>query len=148
MTRLGFEHPWFLVLLVALPAVLLVLRFTLVDSPRVQLAVSAATRCLILLLLALALGSLLWVSFSGKLSVVILGDLSDSVPESAPVQLSNRWQQSSAQLPGHAQGALTTFAVTNEAVSGLGRGGKLQHPITKPTQASATAVERALLNAW
>lgn len=148
MTRFDFENPWFLVLLLALPVLLFVLRFTLVDSPRAQLAVSAATRCVILLLLALALGSLLWVSHSSKLSVVVLGDLSDSVAESASTQLSNRWQQTSAQIPGNTKVALTTFAVTNDPVASLANGAKLQHPITKPAQAGETAVERAMLNSW
>src|SRR5262245_66484393 len=88
MSRFTFEHPFFLLLLVALPALVVVLRFTLVDSPRAQLALSAATRCIVLLLLALALGSLLWVSRSEKLSVLLLGDISDSVAESATTQLS------------------------------------------------------------
>src|SRR5262249_22986640 len=86
MSRFAFETPWFLLLLLLLPLLLVVLRFTLVDSPRAQLALATTTRCVILLLLALALGSLLWVSRSHKLSLLLLGDLSDSVADSAPAQ--------------------------------------------------------------
>lgn len=148
MTRFGFEHPWFLGLLMALPVVLAVLKLTLVDSGRAQTALSAATRCIVLLLLALALASLLWVSQSSKLSVLLLGDLSDSVPETATAQISNRWQQVTAQLPGNTKASMITFALTNDPVASLATTPKLQHPITKPAQAGETAVERAILNAW
>src|SRR2546427_6772209 len=108
----AFEQPWFLVLLVALPVVLVVLRFTLVDSPLAQLAFSAATRCVILLLLILALASLLRVAKSERLSLLALADLSDSVTESAPTQVSNFWSQLVAKLPAKSKAALTAFAVT------------------------------------
>ena len=84
MKRIDFENPWLLALAVVVPLALIVLRFTLVDSPRVQFALSAMTRCVILGLVVLGLGSLLWVSRSEKLSVLVLADLSDSVAESAP----------------------------------------------------------------
>jgi uncharacterized membrane protein len=148
MTKVAFEHPGFLALLLAVPVALWVLRFSLVDSPRAQLALSAATRSFILLLLALALGSLLWVSHSNKLSMVMLGDLSDSVADSAVGQLSNRWQQLGGHVPGNTKVGLTTFALTNDAVAGLAAGMKLQRAITKPAPAGETAMERAMLNAW
>src|SRR5688500_423251 len=113
MTNFSLEHPWFLALLLALPVVLLALRVTLVDSPRAQLGLSAATRCVILLLLVLSLASLLWVSRSTRLSLVLIGDLSDSVAESAPRQLSNYWAQIAAKLPPQTKAALTSFAITN-----------------------------------
>src|SRR5262245_18752037 len=115
MSRIDFESPWFLLVLLALPALLVVLRFTLVDSPRAQLALSTATRCIILALLALALGSLLWVSRSQKLSLLLLGDLSDSVADSAPAQLSNQWSKVAASSSSQARAGLNTFAATNDA---------------------------------
>ena len=147
MSRFNFEHPLFLLLLVALPALVVVLRFTLVDSPRAQLALSAATRCIILLLLALALGSLLWVSRSEKLSVLLLGDVSDSVSESAPAQLSNQWNRLTTTLPSQARVGFNTFAATNHSLAPLSAAPKLQYPVNRPTPAGETAVERAVLTA-
>src|SRR6185369_14101667 len=115
--RIDFENPWLLALAVALPLALIVLRFTLVDSPRVQFALSALTRCVILGLLVLGLGSLLWVSRSEKLSVLMLADLSDSVGESAPAQVSNYWAQVKTNLSSGRQASLVTFAATNETVA-------------------------------
>src|SRR5688572_30015580 len=127
--RFAFEHSLFLMLLVALPAVLIALRFTLLDSPRGQLVLSAATRCLILLLLILALASLLWVSKNDKLSIVVLGDLSDSVTESGPTQVSNYMSQVAAKLPSTAQAGLTTFASTNDPCIPLTHNPRLNNPI-------------------
>jgi uncharacterized membrane protein/uncharacterized protein YegL len=147
MSRFDFETPWWLLLLLALPLLVVMLRFTLVDSPRAQLALSAMTRGVILLLLALALGSLLWVSRSHQLSLLLLGDLSDSVAESAPSQLSNQWNRIAQACSSQARAGLNTFAVTNAPVAPLAGAPKLQGPITKPAPASETAVERALLTA-
>jgi uncharacterized membrane protein len=144
----ALEHPFFLALLVALPVVLTVLRFTLVDSPRAQLALSAATRCVILLLLVLSLASLLWVSRSDRISVVVLGDLSDSVTESAPAQVSNFWERVAAQLPTGAKAGLATFASTNDPLVPLAPNPKLAQSLKRPAQAGETAFERALLTTW
>src|SRR6187431_527023 len=91
--RLELEYPLLLLLLGALPIVVVTLRYTLVDSPRVQLGLSAVIRCVVLLLLILSLGSLLWVSRSEDVALLVLADLSDSVTESAPAQVSNLWSQ-------------------------------------------------------
>ena len=145
--RFAFEHPWFLVFLLAVPVALAVLRFTLVDSPRAQRVLSAVTRCVVLLLLALALASTLWVSRSSKLALLILGDFSDSVPESAPMQLSNLWSQVAAQLPRHAQAGLNAFSSTNGTLEPLGARSSARS-LTRPTPAGETAVERALVTSW
>ncbi len=125
----------------------MVLRVTLVDSPRAQLACSAATRCVILLLLVLSLASLLSVSRSNKLSLVLLGDLSDSVVETAPNQLSNFWAMVVAKLPPQAKASLATFAVTNHTLAPLATAPQSAHPVSKPAQAADTAIERALVTA-
>jgi Ca-activated chloride channel homolog len=144
----SFEHPWFLLLLVSLPAVLLVLRFSLADSPRAQLALSAATRCVILLLLALALASTLRVTKSNKVSLLVLGDVSDSVPESAVQQASNLWAKVSTNLPSSAKVGLATFAGTNEPLVSLSGNPDLVRPLQRPRPAGETAMERALSTAW
>src|SRR5262245_60618338 len=87
--KIDFEQPTLLALALAVPAAIVVLRYTLVDSPRLQLALSTLTRCLILLLLSAALASALWVTKTKALSVIVLADLSDSVAESASSQATN-----------------------------------------------------------
>jgi uncharacterized membrane protein len=144
----AFEHPLALVLLLLVPAAVAVLRLSLVDSPRAQLALSAATRCVILILLALALASLLHVSRSNKVSLLVLGDLSDSVTESASQQLSNYWTGVISNRSAGTKVGLVAFAATNHALVPLGNPGSLDQLIAKPTQSGETAIERALLTAW
>ncbi len=148
MMRIDFENPWLLTLAVAVPIVLIVLRFTLVDSPRVQFALSALTRCAILLLLVLGLGSLLWVSKSEKLSLLMLADLSESVAESAPAQASNYWNQIKANLSSTRQASLVAFAATNETVATWTSAPNPPAPVKKPGSAGETAIERALVTGW
>jgi hypothetical protein len=147
MMSVSFENPWFLAFLLALPVVMTILRLTLVDAPRAQLALSTATRCVILLLLVLSLASLLSVSRSRKLSLVLLGDLSDSVAETASIQLSNYWSRLTAKLPPQTAVGMTTFAITNQALAPLASAPRLTSPITKPAQGGDTAIERALFTA-
>src|SRR6266487_1411840 len=144
--RIDFENPWLLALAVVVPLALIVLRFTLVDSPRVQFALSALTRCVIQLLVVLGLGSLLWVSRSEKLSVLVLADLSDSVAESAPRQVSNYWAQVKMNLSSGRQASLVTFAATNETIAPWSGGAGTV--VKKPVSAGETAMERALVTGW
>src|SRR5262245_55410942 len=143
--RIDFENPWLLALAAVVPLALMVLRYTLVDSPRLQFALSALTRCVIMLLVVLGLGSLLWVSHSEKLSVLVLADLSDSVTESAPAQVSNYWARMKGNLSQERKASLVTFSATNEIVAAWTSAGE-PHPIRKPTVAGETAMERALVN--
>lgn len=147
MMNFSLEHPGFLALLVAIPVVIGVLRYTLADSPKAQLALSAATRSVILLLLVLALASLLWVSHSQRVSVLVLGDVSDSVPKSAPGQLSNWWREVSGSVPDHTRVGLTTFAVTNQELVRLGGDPKTVGEVPRHGSAGETDVERAFLTA-
>jgi Ca-activated chloride channel family protein len=146
--RTDFESPFLLALLAAIPIAMLVLRWTLVDHPRAQRILSAVVRCVVLVLLVLALASVLWVSRSGSVSTVVLADLSDSVPDSAPAQISNYWNQVSTQLSGARKAALWTFSATNDVVSPLDSKSKFAHGLKKSSQANETAIERALVNAW
>jgi len=145
--RLDFENFAFLFLVVVIPAAVVVLRFTLVDSPRIQLVLSAITRCLVLLLLILSLASMLWLSKSQALSLIVLADLSDSVTESAPSQISNFWEQVKTRLPPKATAGLVTFATTNNIIARLDRQPQSSGALKKPAHAGETAMERALVTA-
>ncbi len=146
--RLDLEQPWFLVALLALPLVFLVLRVTLVDSPRSQLVLSALTRCAVLALLGLALASLLHLRRSDRLAVWVLGDLSDSVPETAAAQLSNLWTEARDVAPEHARLGLAWFARTNRVIHPLEAAAEPDPVWARPADGSETAMERALLRAW
>src|SRR5687768_14592792 len=108
--KFEFEQPTLLALAIAIPVVIAILRYTLVDSPRVQLALSALTRCLILLLLAAALASALWVTKTKALSVLLLADLSDSVTESASTQATNLWNAIRTNINKGDRAGLVSFA--------------------------------------
>ncbi|MEO5802958.1 MAG: VWA domain-containing protein [Verrucomicrobiota bacterium] len=146
--KIDFENPWMWAMAITLPLVLLVLRFTLVDNPKVQLVLSALTRCLILLLLTLALTSLLWVSKSDSLSVLVLADLSGSVSETAPNQASNLWTQIQSRVSARKKVGLITFASTNQILAAIGAKTKSDFVLKKFPQANETAIERALISAW
>lgn len=143
-----FENPAWLILLTLVPAALLVLRFTLVDSPRIQLAVSALARSVILLLLALALAGALWVSKSKDLSLLVLADLSDSVAESAPQQLGAFLKQLQERLPARAKAGLMIFAATPQTVAPLDSHPQFPAELKKPETRNDTALEKALGAAW
>ena len=143
--RLDFENPWLLVLAVAVPLVFLILRYTLVDNPKMQIALSAAVRVCILLLLIAALAGALSVSKSKNVSLLVLADLSDSVPESATNQVREFLAPIRDKLPKNAKAGLMTFANTAELRTALGE--KPGAELAKPTPGSETALERALLAA-
>jgi len=84
---IDFEIPTALLLLLLLPAIAFGLRWSLADSSRGQLIASATIRTIILLLIILSLAGTLHVGRSTDVAVLVLGDLSDSVPESATDQL-------------------------------------------------------------
>ncbi|MBM3289288.1 MAG: hypothetical protein FJY92_03980, partial [Candidatus Hydrogenedentes bacterium] len=85
--RFDVESPVSLIALIAVPLALLALRYTLVDSPRAQLALSAAVRACVIALIVLALASALYGKRSTHVSVMVLADLSDSTPQTAPEQV-------------------------------------------------------------
>ena len=146
--RLDFENPWVLALAVALPLLFLILRYTLVDNPKMQIALSAAVRFCILLLLIAALAGALSVTRSKNLSLLVLADLSDSVPESATNQVRDFLAPLREKLPKNAQAGLMTFANAPELKTGLGQKPDAAKELTKPTPGTETSLERALLAAW
>lgn len=111
-----FEMPGGLLFMAAVPAVLLVLRYTLVDSPRLQLALSAAVRVIVVLLLVLSLAGTLWLRQSEDLAVLILADQSDSVPEGGAEQLRDFLAQVVDRAGSTVQVGLIQFAGDAETV--------------------------------
>lgn len=111
---LEFENPGFLWLGLLIPAAVLALRYTLIDSSRGQRILSFLVRVLILLLLVLALAGALWTSKSRSVALWVLGDLSDSVPESALAQITNLYQRLHAEKPAEGKLALALFAAKSD----------------------------------
>ncbi len=105
-----FENPQFLWLALFIPAAVAVLRYSLTDGSWGQKTVALLLRAIILSLLVLALAGTLWTSKSQKVALWVLGDLSDSVPETALTQLTNHWTQLTANKPEDADLSLSVFA--------------------------------------
>ena len=82
-----FENPVYLALLAAIPVLFAVLRFSLSDSSLGQRLLSALVRGVVAALVILALADALWVRNSSDPAVLVIADLSDSVPDDAPAQL-------------------------------------------------------------
>jgi len=81
--RLGFERPAWLMLLLATPALFVMLRRSLADFSPGQLALQAALRTLVLAGVAAALAGVELRRPARTLSVVALADVSDSVSDDA-----------------------------------------------------------------
>ncbi|MBX7257428.1 MAG: VWA domain-containing protein [Candidatus Hydrogenedentes bacterium] len=145
--RFEFETPLFLIALVAIPAALLVLRRTLLDSPRAQLALSTAVRAFVILLLVLALANSLLGTKSTRVSVLVLADLSDSTPQTAIEQTKNLFAkvQTHATNPGRA--GLITFASGIDTVVPVTARPQFPEILKKPTDAADTSIELALQRA-
>ena len=107
---LEFENPGFLWLGLLLPAAVLALRYTLTDGSRGQRILSLLVRVVILLLLVSALAGALWTSKSRAVALWVLGDLSDSVTESALAQVTNLYQRLQSEKPAEGKLALALFA--------------------------------------
>jgi Ca-activated chloride channel homolog len=82
-TRLAFERPAWLLLLLATPALFVLVRRSLADFPQRQLALQAALRTLVLAGVAAALAGPELRRPARAVSVVALADVSDSVSDDA-----------------------------------------------------------------
>ena len=117
---LEFENPNFLWLALLIPVAVGILRFTLTDSSWGQRILSLLVRSLVLLLLVLALAGALWTSQTKTVSLWVLGDLSDSVSESALTQITNRYNAIKKSSPSDASVSLALFAFKSELVEDSG----------------------------
>jgi Ca-activated chloride channel family protein len=142
---LEFESPYLLLLLLVVPAVLLVLRYTLLDSPKAQLAASAGVRVAIVLLLVLALANALWVSKGKHVAVLVLADLSDSVPQTAPVQVCKFLAELEKRVSNPGKAGLATFAAAARIYHPVENHPKFQESLAKPEDRGETSIEKALL---
>jgi len=142
-----FEHPVLLAWLVLLPVVLLVLRFTLVDSPRVQKGLSACVRVCVLALIVLALGGALWVSKSTGVAIVVLGDLSASTPKSAAEQLQGFLQAFEDRVQNPERAGLVLFSAAVNGVYPIQHYPDFPDTLSIPEERSDTHIADALLMA-
>lgn len=81
--EISLTQPSWLWLLLLIPLLLLVQRFSLVDLSRFQQALSFLARALVIALLALSVSGLASRSYSDRMAVVVLVDVSPSVPGAA-----------------------------------------------------------------
>lgn len=140
-----FESPWILWLLIGVPVFLLALRVTLLDSPRAQLWASAAVRIAVVLLLLLALANTLRLHESQHVSVLVLADMSDSVPEDAREPLNEFLTQLEGRASNPSKAGLVTFASEPTIVNPVENHPDFPEELDKPEEAGDTALEDALL---
>lgn len=142
-----FESAMLLGLLVVPAAAMLIVRYSLVDSPRAQLVLSAAVRFIVLALLVLALAETLLVRRSREPAVLVLADLSDSAPSDAPGQVRRYLGELSANMPGQAQAGLIVFADEPHTVTALSHTPEWPEAVEPPSERGATRIDRALFRA-
>jgi len=111
-----FERPSLLLALVLVPAVLLVLRFTLVDSGPVQRVFSALVRMAVVALVVLALAGTVYVGTTRDVAVLVLVDLSDSTPPGAWDQVRTFLDALKPRIANRDRAGLVAFAATAGAV--------------------------------
>lgn len=142
-----FENPWILLLAVLLPGVLILLRWSLVDSPRLQTICSALTRIIILVLLLGALAGSLWVTKTKDVAVLVVADLSDSVSETATNQVTEFLPKLEQEIKSGRQAGLLTFAKTAKTVTPISKSPDFPEGLEKPESGADTGIEEALINA-
>ncbi len=77
---LAFGSPWFLLLLLLVPLIFLFSRRSLAGLPAVRRAVVLGLRCVVVILLVLALAEARFFRTNDDLAVIFVADLSESVP--------------------------------------------------------------------
>lgn len=110
--RFEFENPGYLALLAVLPLLLAVLRFSLTDTSIAQRLLAAFVRGLVVTLVILALSDVLWLRQSTDPAVLVIADLSDSVPDDAGEQLKAYLEELETAAVAPAQAGLLSVAST------------------------------------
>lgn len=111
-----FENPGYLTLLIAVPVLFAVLRFSLMDSSLGQRLLAALVRGIVVALVILALSDALWLRESTDPAILVVADLSDSVPDDAPEQLQGFLKDLEDQTGYAARAGLLTVASKSELV--------------------------------
>jgi Ca-activated chloride channel family protein len=106
---LTLQAPAFLLLLLLVPLLVLVLRFTLTDLPRWQQWASVLLRSLLVMLLMLALTRPSHVTRSQSVATVYLVDVSQSIPEES-LRKAHEWVSQSLRARGEHHAEVVTFA--------------------------------------
>ncbi len=139
------ESPLLLLLLVLVPAVFVALRYTLVDSARAQLLLSAATRATVIALLVLALASALWVSRSRDVAVLVLADLSDSTPQTAREQVGAFLEKLEEKSSNPSMAGLVLFAAAAQVYHPVMNHPDFPDELPRLEDGGDTSIEKALL---
>ena len=109
-----FENPTYLALIMVLPILFAILHFSLADSTLRQRLFSAVVRAIVVLLIVLALADALWIRTTEDPAVLVIADLSDSVPDDAPAQLNTFLNDLEARVSNPSMAGLITVAATAE----------------------------------
>ncbi len=139
-----FESPALIGLLLIVPAILFLLRYTLLDSSKLVLGISTAIRVGVIVLLVLALASSLWVRRSTDLAVLVLSDLSGSVAQSAQDQLKDAWTDIASHEARPDMMGLGLFAAEAQLAAPVDATRAFPGSLTLPEEQGATSIEAAL----
>ena len=105
-----FSAPSVLLLLLSIPLIFFLLRYSLVDSSRLILRLSATCRGVIVFLLITALAGTVWVTRSRELSILILADVSRSVSGEAGKEIQGLLKGIEEQAPDSTPIGLVYFS--------------------------------------
>ncbi|MFB3787520.1 MAG: VWA domain-containing protein [bacterium] len=151
MSMLEFENPSLLFFLFALAGVALAARHTLVDNPRGQRILSFAVRALIMILLILSLAEALWLIRSQEVAILVLADVSESVPATAAAQLHDFLSQLEQRPLNPAKAGLVTFASAPRTLVPAGHHPRFPEKVERAKAEAGgneTSIEKALLYSW
>ena len=79
--QIGFEYPYFLLLLLILPVIWWLGFHSLAGLGPARRALALIFRSLVITLIVLALAGIQWIWISDRLTVIYLLDQSDSIPQ-------------------------------------------------------------------
>jgi Ca-activated chloride channel family protein len=141
---MDFTDPWMLVLLLILPVCALGMRGSLAALVPAQAVLCLTVRCLILLLLILAIAGLRlrWKSFD--LAVVFLVDRSASISAEAAAEARAFIEKTLPEKAGRDEIGIVGFASAAQVIEAPARAPNLARVWPEPEERNHTAVSRAL----
>ena len=139
-----FSAPSVLLLLLSIPLIFFALRFSLVDSSRRMLRLSAACRAVIVLLLVLALAGTLSVTRSRELAILVLADVSRSVSREAEDAVQELLKGIAAEAPDSTSLDLAYFSSDVHFAKPLSDVGAFPKAIATSLFEEETNIEHAL----
>ena len=139
-----FESPFALFLALLLPLFPLMLWRSLMDNSRGQRIASSSVRVLVAALVILALADTQWLARERRVAVLVLGDVSDSVPAESATYLRETWDKLGDAAPPSAQMGLGLFAASPVTALPVESSPEWPETLPQPPDKGATRIDEAL----